>query len=314
MTDQATLSSEIRAGLNAKAILIDKYAILSTSAAGSGHPSSASSIGHIVAVLMYHQMRWLPGDPWNLANDRLVLSEGHAVPAIYPAYADLGGVVGPDKKHARKLTLDDVLTLRKVDSVLDGHPNPALGVPFFDAATGSLGMGASVGAGLALAADLDKTGRRVYVIIGDGESREGQIWEAVDFIAAKNIRNCTLIFNANGQGQADYVSDQQSADALADKLRAYRMDVVVIDGHNVDAIDAALNKPADRPVAIVAKTVKGWGSSELTSGNWHGKPLPGASVERAIKDLDAKLAEGGLPDPLTLKLIPPRPTAAGARR
>ncbi|MDD4889486.1 MAG: transketolase, partial [Phycisphaerae bacterium] len=309
MTEQAVLGNDVRAALNAKAILIDKYAILSTTAAGSGHPSSAASIGHIVAVLMYHQMRWLPGDPWSLANDRLVLSEGHAVPAIYPAYADLGGVVGPDKKHAKRLTLDDVLKLRKVGSVLDGHPNPALGVPFFDAATGSLGMGASVGAGLALAADLDKTGRRVYVIIGDGESREGQIWEAVDFIAGKNIRNCTLIFNANGQGQADYVSGQQSADALVAKLRAYNVAAVVIDGHNVDEIHSALNMQTDRPVAIVARTVKGWGSSELTSGNWHGKPLPAASVEKAIKDLDAKLAAGNLPDPLKTTMTPPLPPA-----
>ena len=321
MTDQAIpggtvqpLSDDLAAKLAAKAILIDKWAILSTTQAGSGHPSSASSIGHIVAVLMYHQMRWQPGDPWNLAADRLVLSEGHAVPAIYPAYADLGGVVGPDKAHARKLTLEEVRNFRTAESVLDGHPNPALGVPFFDAATGSLGMGASVGAGLALAAQLDKTARRVYVLIGDGESREGQVWEAVDFIAQRNIQNITLIFNANGQGQADHVSTQQAGDVLVRKLAAYNMHPIVIDGHDVRAIHSALNASADRPVAIVAKTVKGWGSTELTNGNWHGKPLPAASVERAMKDLDAELARWNLPDPAGFAMTPPAPTGPAPSR
>ncbi len=230
------------------------------------------------------------------------------MPAIYPAYADLGGRVGPDKARGRRLRLDDVVTLRQLDSVLDGHPNPVLGVPFFDAATGSLGQGASVGAGLALAARLDGTARRVYVIIGDGESREGQVWEAVDFIADNKLTNCTLIFNSNAQGQSDYVSAQQSADALTAKLAAYGLEPVVIDGHDIDQIDRALNRDGNgRPVAVVARTVKGWGSSELQNGNWHGKPLPQKDVQGALRDLDLKLTEGGLPDPTTIKWLPPKP-------
>ncbi|MCG3181534.1 MAG: Transketolase 2 [Phycisphaerae bacterium] len=302
------LSPQRKKELAAKAILIDRYAVLSTTLAGSGHPSTATSIGHIVATLMYVQMRWDPSDPWNLAGDRLVLSEGHAVPIVYPAYGDLGGRVGPDKKRSRKLKLDEVRTLRQADSVLDGHPNPALGFPFFDAATGSLGMGASVGAGLGLAARLDGTGRRVYVIIGDGESREGQIWEAVDFIAEKNLTNVTLIFNANGQAQSEPVAGQQSYQTLAAKLKAYGLEPLVIDGHDIDEVYAALSRVGkDKPVAIVARTVKGWGVSALRNGNWHGKPLPKADLAQADADLDAELAKGGLPDPTKVKLAPPKP-------
>src|ERR1043166_2780185 len=140
--------------VNAKAIELGKHILRMTTAAGSGHPSSGLSIIHIVTTLMEHVMRWDPADPWNLANDRLVLSEGHAVPAIYAVYADMGGVVGKDPRAAHKLTFDELATLRETTSVLDGHPNPAEGFPFFDAATGSLGQGLSVGAGLAIAARL----------------------------------------------------------------------------------------------------------------------------------------------------------------
>src|SRR5436853_7066302 len=136
---------------NRKAIDIGKLSVEMTTAAGSGHPSTALSLAHLVTVLMYHQMRWDPKDPWNPTNDRLVLSEGHAVPIIYAAYADLGGLVGsPGDK--RPLRVEDLNGLREAGSVLDGHPNPAEGFAFFDAATGSLGQGLSVAAGLGLAA------------------------------------------------------------------------------------------------------------------------------------------------------------------
>jgi transketolase len=125
---------------------ISKNILRMTTAAGSGHPSSALSLVHIVSTLMFKQMKWDPKDPWNPGNDRLVLSEGHSVPVVYATYAELGGFVGKSKKTARALKVDDLKTLRELDSVLDGHPNPAEGFPFFDAATGSLGQGLSVGA------------------------------------------------------------------------------------------------------------------------------------------------------------------------
>ena len=127
--------------VNRKAIDIGKLSVEMTTAAGSGHPSTALSLTHLVTVLMYHQMRWDPKNPWNLASDRLVLSEGHAVPIVYAAYADIGGVIGRNKAEARPMTKEDALKLRAIESPVDGHPNPALGIYFFDAATGSLGQG-----------------------------------------------------------------------------------------------------------------------------------------------------------------------------
>src|SRR5207244_11818374 len=129
-------------------------------------------------------------EPWDPAADRLVLSEGHAVPIIYAAYADLGGVIGRSREEARPMTRQDALTLRAIDSPVDGHPHPQVGFPFFDAATGSLGQGLSVAAGLAAAARIDKIDRNIYCIIGDGESREGQIWEALEFIGDHQLTNC----------------------------------------------------------------------------------------------------------------------------
>ncbi len=305
------LSDDQKKALVAKALLLDRYAVSSTTASGSGHPSTATSLGHVVAVLLYQQMRWLPSDPASLANDRLVLSEGHAVPIVYPALGDLGVPAGPSRKP---LSLADMADLRKLESILDGHPNPAIGMPFFDCATGSLGQGASVGAGLALAARVDGSDRRIYVIIGDGESREGQIWEAVDFIAEQKLTNVTLIFNANAQGQSEPVSTQQSADTLAAKLTAYGLDPVIIDGHDVGEIYDALNVAAGgKPVAIIAKTVKGWGVEPLLHGNWHGKPLPADKLAEGEASIAAELAKTGIADAAALKITPPAPGNAPAR-
>ncbi|MBI5863820.1 MAG: transketolase [Planctomycetes bacterium] len=281
----------VSASVHAKAIELGKLAVQMTSRAGSGHPSSALSLAHIVTCLMYRHMRYDPKDPWNPANDRLVLSEGHAVPIVYAAYADLGGHVGCSPGGcacAGTLKPADLDQLRARDSVLDGHPNPAEGFPFFDAATGSLGMGLSVGAGLALAARRDGLDRRIYVIVGDGESREGQIWEAADFIVDHKLNNLSAIFNCNNQGQAADVSGQQSAERLARKLEAFGWNVASIDGHNPEQIAAALEKTGDaRPLAIVAKTVKGWGVQPFLKGNWHGKPLPEKELSTAFASLDA---------------------------
>ncbi len=271
-----------------RVIELAKQVVRMTTAAGSGHPSSALSLGHLVATLMYEQMRYDPADPWNPGNDRLVLSEGHAVPIVYAAYADLGGVVGKNRTEKRALKLDDLKTLREIDSVLDGHPNPAEGFPFFDAATGSLGQGGSVAAGLAIGARLGGIDKRVFVIIGDGESREGQVWEALDFIIDHHLVNVVPIFNCNGQGQADYVSKQQSAETLARKLEAFGYDVRTIDGHDPAAIDAALGTAGkgDRATAIVARTEKGWGVDSLKDHGNHGKPLPDDAVAEAVASIE----------------------------
>lgn len=274
---------------HAKAIELGKHVLRMTTAAGSGHPSTALAICHLIVELMYKRMRYDPNDPWHPGNDRLVLSAGHAVPAVYAAYADLGGAVGKDRSRARALTVDDLSTLRELDSVLDGHPNPAEGFPFFDAATGSLGQGLSVAAGLALAARLDGTDKRIYVIAGDGESREGQVWEAADFIVDHKLFNVCAVFSCNGHGQAAAVSPQQSADAIAAKMAAFGWHVLEVDGHDPDALRHVFDQVgvANKPTAIVARTVKGWGVDSMVGKNFHGKPLPAADLAGALAELDA---------------------------
>ena len=280
--------------LDRKVIKLGKQIVKMCTQAGSGHPSSALSLVHLVTALMYRQMRYDPKNPWNTGADRLILSEGHAVPVVYAAYCELGGVAG---SHDRPVTLkfDDALTLREAASLLDGHPNPPVGFPFFDAATGSLGQGLSVAAGLAAAARLDGCDKKIYCIIGDGESREGQIWEAVDFIVDHKLTAVRMVFNSNQLGQSDYVSKQQSPQSLQAKLDAFGCEVRIIDGHNWDQVFEALAAPAgDKPLAIVARTVKGWGVRELSKPTSHGKPLESDQVDAAMADLDAKAAELGV--------------------
>lgn len=279
------------AAVNRKAIDIGKLAVEMTTAAGSGHPSTALSLAHLVTVLMYHQMRWDPKDPWNGASDRLVLSEGHAVPIIYAAYADIGGVIGKSKSEARPMTRQDAMSLRAIDSPVDGHPHPQVGFPFFDAATGSLGQGLSVAAGLAAAARMDRIDRNVYVLIGDGESREGQIWEAADFIVDHALTNVVAIFNCNELAQSDYVSPQQSFQGLADKLHAFGFIVRVVDGHDPRDISNALNElhviqNGKKPLAIVARTVKGWGAADEQGMGKHGTPVKKDKLNEVLGELD----------------------------
>jgi transketolase len=296
--------------IHARAILLDTMSLEMCAESGSGHPTSAMSIGHLVAVLMYRTMRWLPDNPNNPTSDRLVLSEGHAVPAVYAAMADIGAIVDWNGEPVQ-LNRDHLATLREDDSPLDGHPNPMEGVAFFDAATGSLGQGLSVAAGLGLAARADNTGRKTYCIIGDGEAREGQITEALDFMMDHNLTNVLPIFNCNNYGQAGAVSDQQSPKKLAAKLVAFGFDVAVIDGHSPDEIKAAFDSfnivGRTQPMAVVAKTVKGWGAPSMQGGNWHGKPATGKQLETVIAELrqtGLKLTSSMTTDPIAIPVPP----------
>lgn len=303
------------AAINRKAVDIGKLSVEMTTSAGSGHPSTALSLAHLVAVLMYHSMRWDPKDPWNPANDRLVLSEGHAVPIIYAALADLGATIGKTKAEARPMTKQDAMDLRAIGSMIDGHPNPGLGVHFFDAATGSLGQGLSVAAGLGAAARMDKIDRNIYCIIGDGESREGQIWEAVDFIVDHSLTNVVPIFNCNELAQSDWVSPQQSFQGLAEKLEAYGCIVRTIDGHDPEQISKALNEihtiqNGHRPLAIVARTVKGWGASAEQGMGKHGTPVKKDAMAGVLCELDATAKDLGVADfkiDSQLKITAPKP-------
>ena len=287
----ATLSQLI----NAKAIAIAKLAVRATTAAGSGHPTTALSLAHLIASLMYHTMRWRPEQPRDPGADRLVLSEGHSVPIIYAACADLGVTFYPHGQPKR-MTVDDLMTLREIDSPIDGHPNPALGFSFFDAATGSLGQGLSVAGGLGCAARIDGIDKVIYCIIGDGESREGQIWEAMDFIHDQRLSNVVALFNCNELGQSDFVSAEQDWTHLQHKAEAFGWTTAVIDGHDPEAILAALGRRAGlakegQALAIIARTVKGWGVPALQGTGHHGTPVPKDQLDSVLKALDERAEE-----------------------
>jgi transketolase len=286
------------AAVHAQAIELDRLSLDMCAAAGSGHPTTAMSLGHITTVLMFSVMRWSPDSPAYPTSDRLVLSEGHAVPIVYAAAAKLGIMVGKDPANMRELKVEDLKKLRATESELDGHPNPMEGFPFFDAATGSLGQGLSVAAGLAEGAKLDGLDKRIYCIVGDGEAREGQIAEALDYIIDRKLKNLCTIFNCNEYGQADRVSQQQSPDVLSAKLQATGFEVRMIDGHNptqikaaFDAFIAGMKNSNAKPMAIVAKTVKGWGCPSVQGGGWHGKPPTGEQLKKAFAELDERRVE-----------------------
>jgi transketolase len=308
--------STTRLAVQAKAIELGKLAVRATTAAGSGHPTTALSLAHLVTVLMYRIMRWDPKQPAAPGSDRLVLSEGHAVPIIYAACADLGVTITPGGR-ARPMTMDDLMSLRAIDSPIDGHPNPVLGFPFFDAATGSLGQGLSVSGGLAGAARLDRIDKTIYCIMGDGESREGQVWEAMDFIADHALTNVVAIFNCNTLGQSDFVSSAQDWQHLKRKAEAFAWTAVAVDGHDPDAIEDTLRRrkelSAGKPLCVVARTVKGWGVPSLQGMGHHGQPVPKSELEAVLSQLDQRAQEFGVAHldsaaiKHTLQIAPPLP-------
>ncbi len=263
-----------------------------TTRSGSGHPSSSLSIAHIVTVLMYEIMHYSPQDPWNPANDRLILSEGHAVPIVYAAYADIGGVYGLDPQHPDRLSIEDLKTLRQICSPLDGHPNPQSGFPFFDCATGSLGQGLSCAIGIILAARLQGIKKHVYVIIGDGEGREGQIWEACDFIIDHTLYEIIPVIYCNSLAQTGPVLSQQSAQKYTEKLRAFGFHTFTVDGHDPGVLVKTFKKllRLQSPAAVIARTVKGWGVSQLQDFKHHGKPLKESALTDAFQQLENSIA------------------------
>ncbi|KAL0237709.1 hypothetical protein GEMRC1_012183 [Eukaryota sp. GEM-RC1] len=277
--------------VTAKALDLIQTCIEITHEAAAGHPSSSASLAHLMTVLCYKHMKWDPQTPDSPLSDRIVLSEGHAAPIVYAIGADLGiSIQDYTTKATRPMTRSDADTLRSLNSPIEGHPNPAFGFKFFPAATGSLGQGLSVALGYAAASKLDNIHRSVFCIIGDGESREGQISEALDFLVDHKLFSVCPIFNCNGWGQASLVSPQQSPERLVKKLNAYGFEVAQIDGHNADEIlhafkqhDESVKKEV--PFAIVAKTTKMWGCPSLYTKNLHGKVVP--DVQAALTELNS---------------------------
>ena len=288
--------------VHAKAIELVRTAVDMTTEAGSGHPTSAASLAHLVTVLMYDHMRYDPLDPDRIEADRLVLSEGHACPIVYAAAADLGMPARDENGDLAPLDRERVLRLRELHSPVEGHPSPAEGFGFFPAATGSLGQGLSVCAGLALAARHDGRDDRFFCLIGDGESREGQIAEALDFVVENDLRSVCAVFNCNRYGQTGRVGRPQRPEALAAKLEAAGFEVVRIDGHDPDEVRRAFERHAEaaeasddtkRPVAIVAETIKGWGFEDLIEGGLHGKALDDEQREKAHRALSTRAEQLG---------------------
>jgi transketolase len=261
--------------------------IRATTAAGSGHPSSAASAADLVAALFFAVMRVDPDDPRSPASDRFVLSKGHAAPLLYAAWAELGVV------PRAALT-----TLRSLDSDLEGHPTPRL--PFVDVATGSLGQGLSAGVGLALGARWLESDGRVFVLLGDGETAEGSVWEAAQMAGHERLSNLIAIVDVNGLGQSGPTMLDHDLSAYQRRFTAFGWSATIVDGHDLRQVVPALRRARQsrrRPTAILARTVKGQGIGGIAGQEgWHGKPLPAEAAERAIAALEAKLHH--IPPPL----------------
>ena len=253
------------------------HSLRTTSKAGSGHPTSCLSAAEIMAGVFFHAMKFDVADPNSAASDRFVMSKGHAAPILYAALAEAG--VFPVAR---------LMTLREFSSELEGHPTPL--IPGVDAATGSLGQGLSVGAGLALGAKyVDKTAARVYVLLGDGEMAEGNVWEAAAFAAHHGLDNLTAIVDVNALGQSDRTMYKHDTEPYRAKFAANGWDAHVIDGHDAAAVMAALDRAratSGKPQAIVARTHKGHGISFLQDKDgWHGKALSKDELSKALAEL-----------------------------
>lgn len=263
-----------------KAKLVRKWSMISTTEAGSGHPTSCLSAADLMTVLFDKHYTYDLKNPHNIANDRLIFSKGHAAPLFYTMYALAGA-----------FPLEELKTLRKIDSRLEGHPTPEF--PYTEAATGSLGQGLSVGAGLALAQQREKSLEKkpkVYVLLGDGEMAEGQVWEAANFASFYKLDNLIAIVDINRLGQSQQTMFGHHMEQYVNRLTAFGWEVISIDGHDIEqvssAFDSAAQNSSGKPVAIVAQTQKGHGISFLADqDSWHGKPLPKDKLEEALKEL-----------------------------
>jgi transketolase len=289
--------------------------VRSTSEAGSGHPTSCCSAADLVAALFFAEMRFDPRDPRHPGNDRFILSKGHAAPLLYAAWAEAGA-----------FDRGELLKLREIGSDLEGHPTPRL--PFVDVATGSLGQGICAAVGTSLNARRIGSDYRTYVLIGDGESAEGSVWEAAEVAAFDKLDNLCAITDVNGLGQSRATMWQHDLEQFARRWRAFGWHAIAINGHDLHAIlDAYAEARATKgcPTMIVAGTVKGKGIS-IAEGkdNWHGKALKkGEEMDRAVAELErGKVPAGNVDLARQIKKPasrpadppPPKPLAAPSYR
>ncbi len=264
--------------LEAIAKLIRYYSLVMSTEAGSGHPTSSLSAADLMTGLLFGgTFRYDLDDPSHPNNDRLIFSKGHASPLFYSLWAAAGAV-----------SEQELLSFRKFGSPLEGHPTPAF--RYTEAATGSLGQGLSIGVGMALNAKyLDKLPYRTYVLLGDSEMAEGSQWEAMEIAAHYKLSNLIGIMDVNRLGQRGETMNGHDLDVYRDRVAAFGWGAVVIDGHNITQIVSAFEKVrdiTDRPVMLIAKTLKGKGVSFIEDKNgWHGKPLKKDELPKALDEL-----------------------------
>ena len=259
----------------AKVIRKDIVAMLTES--GSGHPGGSLSAVEILTTLYFNEMNINPAEQRNLDRDRFVLSKGHAAPVLYSTLARRG-FFNPE----------ELMTLRKINSNLQGHPNMNE-VPGIDMSTGSLGQGISTAVGMALAGKLDKKSYRVYALLGDGELQEGQVWEAAMSAAHYKLGNLTAFIDNNGLQIDGKCEDVMNPAPISNKFEAFGWNVISIDGHDLEAIMKAIEdakKVTDKPTAVVCSTVKGKGVSFMENeAGWHGTAPNKEQYEKAIAEI-----------------------------
>lgn len=272
--------------------------IRSTTAAGSGHPTSSMSAADLLAVLAISYLHYDFDEPQNPNNDHLIFSKGHAAPLLYSFY-----------KAAGAISDEELLTLRKFGSRIEGHPTPAL--PWVDVATGSLGQGLPIGVGVALAGKyLDKLPYKIWALLGDSEMAEGSIWEAFDHASHYNLSNLVGILDCNRLGQRGETDLGWNTEAYAARARAFGWNAIIIDGHNYEEINNAFSQASQAtngPTLIVAKTMKGKGVSFLENKEgWHGKPLNKDQEAQALQELNAPARSQTFPvqKPAPVQLAP----------
>lgn len=263
--------------LEERAKIIRRYVIKMLAKAGSGHPGGSLSAVDLLVVLFYNKMRHNPQQPKWQDRDRFVLSKGHGCPALYAILADMG-----------YFSVDKLETLRQFGSILQGHPCMKT-TPGIEISGGSLGQGLSVGLGIALAAKLDKKDYRTYVMLGDGEIEEGQIWEAAMAASHYKAENLCAILDQNELQIDGFIHDVMSSHPIPAKWRSFGWHVIEINGHDYKAIIDAYSeaeKIKGRPTIIVAKTVKGKGVSFMENQvDWHGKAPTKEEAEKALAEL-----------------------------
>ncbi len=250
--------------------------------AKAGHPGGSLSVADTLTYLYMHRMNVDPANPDWAERDRLVLSKGHTAPALYACLA-----------HKGFFPVEELKTLRKIDSRLQGHPVRGK-VPGVDMSTGSLGQGISAACGMALSAKLSQDSYKVYAVLGDGEIQEGQVWEAAMFAAHYKLDNLTAVVDNNGLQIDGSIADVMSPYPIDEKFKAFGWHVICIDGHDMDAIDKAFAEAdtiTGKPTVIIQKSVKGKGVSFMENQcGWHGKAPNAEEYAKAMEELNAHLA------------------------